>query len=47
MANYENVDSEQIELAKQFKDFTVNADSLKPIRDMIGQMTRLSEDVPQ
>lgn len=46
MPNYENVDSEQVELAKQFKDFAVNADSLIPIRDMIGQITGLSEDVP-
>lgn len=46
MSSYENVDSEQVELAKQFKDFTVNAETLIPIRDMIGQMSRLSEDVP-
>lgn len=46
MSNYGNVDPEQVELAKQFKDFIVNEKSLKPIRNMIGQITRLSEDVP-
>lgn len=46
MPHYENVDPEQVELAKQFEKFTVNAETLAPIRDMIGQVARLSEAIP-
>ncbi len=47
MSNFANVDPEQVELAKRFEKFTVNAESLESIRGMIAQVTQLSGDVPE
>ncbi len=47
MSNFENVDPEQVELAKRFKDFAINSESLGPIRGLFGRMAQLSENVPK